>query len=678
MMQSLSGLEVHPYKGHEHHPERSGNMSKLKFRTLMGYLTAAGLRHDDAKNIANLFLKWLRDCGPEWTNSRWKDLRQWYETYLTGKPVPAPWFSKTKRGTPKGCLGAIFKLRPEKALLALSLNTLLVSDRELESQKQKFRKGLEGNGVTMSPELRQLIRSEFSAAKPKRFHLPKFDGQLRLLDWMDVSNGKSTVPLKGGKSFPLKESGESEAQAIERLARAIQLSWAGVPEATMEFLWDNQLLDWLPDSVIAPGGHTLTLNNLPREAGKIGHIQEPQLKERNVLSPNAVTQVTTEPLGRFWYATLDRLGYDQYGLIYQDVARDCYKNQERGVQWVQTQLGEGVELAGTDLSSATDLLNLDACLEIIHTVWFPHMLENPEYKASVQYFKTLARAPYWDGKDVVSWKQGQPLGLYPSFALLALTNNAIARLACIQAGLSGNEYCALGDDMIIDSRAVSFYKRWIELIGGEINTSKTLTSEKVAEFAGRVIFPDASYPKATKFYPEGVSDDNFMEFMNSVGPSGRRLLRPRQRKMWDIFRFIPGIIVPGPYSNDGFGERLGLRYAWYLCHVMPEDKLPPDHVQELDPGFRQLKLHYTLGLDLDDESLPNPIDELSYQLSDSTVVHSGDPRKFKRGGKTTLQVLEEIASQPNFVTFEEYKTMTLGHDVSGSEQSGLETQPLVD
>lgn len=659
---------------------------KIKSSTLTRYLQAAGLTSKEAKNIADLFLKWYRSNGPEWTNSRWKDLRQWYETYLTGKPVPAPWFSVTKGGTPKGVLGAIFKLSPERALLALSINTLLISDKESEEQSAKFRKGLGGNGTVLTKELRELIREEFKVARVN-LKLPKFDGTIRLPDWIDVSGNRATVPLRNGKSFSLKpyskqKSRISDAESKTLLAKAIQLSWAGCPEVTMEFLWDSGHLDWVPVDVIG-NEYALDLNHFPLEAGKIGHIQQPQLKERNVLSPNVVTQVTTEPLGKLWYTCLNRLGYTPKrssipGALTQNVARDCYRNQEAGIEWVQAQLRSGVEMSGTDLSSATDLLNLDACLEIIHTVWLAEYVDDEEYMRHVQYFKKLARAPYWDGKDVVSWKQGQPLGLYPSFALLGLVNNAIARLACIQAGLTGNEYCALGDDMIIDTRAVSNYKRWIELIGGEINTSKTLTSNKVAEFAGRIILPDRCILKATKLSDIGVSDDQFMQFMLQAGDSGRRLLLPRQRKMWDTFKYVPGVLTdPYRYSDNGYGEPLSYRYAWYLLYVATEDRILPDRHVETDAGIRQLKVNYTLGLDMGDNSLPYPIEDLSYQLSDLTDhVHCGDPRKFYElaGRASLLDFLEDIANSPYFLNYEEYKAMELSQNVKVlSSESHTET-----
>jgi hypothetical protein len=280
-------------------------------------------------------------------------------------------------------------------------------------------------------------------------------------------------------------------------------------------------------------------------------------------------------------------------------------------------------------------------------------MKDEEYLEFVQYFKEVSRQPFMDRGERLTWKQGQPMGLIPSFALLGLTNNALGRLACLNAGLTGNEYCVLGDDIILDSRAYPYYKYWVEKIGGEINLSKTLCSDKVAEFGGRVILPNQICQKATKLY-NGISDDNFMQFMATVGSKGRRLLKPRQRRMWDIFKYIPGVLVRGPYSDDGFGESLALRYEWYLSHV-ENSKILPEQDIESDAGFRQLKIRYLLALDSEDDSLPSPIDDLSYQLSPQKAIKSGDPRKWFLSGKTLLETLEGITRQPGFLTFEDFK-----------------------
>jgi hypothetical protein len=650
---------------------------EIKFQTLTNLLHVAGLNLNDSKNIAQLFLKWLHSCGPSWTNSRWKDLRQWYETYLTGNPVAPEWFAKTKKGLPKGPLGAIFRLQPKQALLALSINTLLISDEETQEQKAKFRKGLDGNGFVFTESLKRRIHDEFKGVTPKNWREPLFDGKIRLPDLADLETGKATVPVSGGKSYRLRNRKDSEEAAQIRLAKAMVESWKAVPEVTMEFLWNQGHLDWIPWDVLSPGGYQLELNSFPKIIGRIGHIQEPQMKQRTVASPNLVTQVTLMPLGDLWYSTLNRLGYDLDGNLHQPWARDCYRNQDAGIKWVQNQLQLSVEMAGTDLSSATDLLDLDSCIEIINTVWFPHLRDNPTYIEHVNYFKQLARSPFMDNGEVVSWKQGQPMGLYPSFALLALTNNAIARMACLKAGCNGNDYAVIGDDYISVSKSVAYYQQWIESIGGEINHSKTLTSCKVAEFAGRLIFPDQVCLKATKL-DGGISDDNFMAFMATVGKHGKYLLKPRQRRAWEIFRFIPGYLseyltapyqvqlpdgsmldfpVPrGPFSQDGFGEPLSLRYEWYLSYVYQE-KETPDRFTESDAGYRQLKMQYILSLSNEQGLLPSPLDDLNYQFSETNVIRKGDPRKWMTDGKTLLEVLECIASEPNFMTFTDFKKL---------------------
>lgn len=637
------------------------------YNTLTRILTLAGLNPRTSGDIARMFLNWCHRSGPEWTNSRWKDLRQWYESYLAAgskaeEATPAPYFARNKHGLPKGCLSAIFKLSPDKALIALSINTLLTADGMLPSQREKFRKGLQGNGARWTPELKKALMTDLRRVRiPRKLRPKSFNGEVRLPDLLDFGN-KATISV-GDTTLKLPTRGgamsENSRQVSEKLAKALVESWKSCPEPTMEFLWDSGHLDYIPWDVLAPGGYQLDLNSFTKSVGVVGHIQEPELKARNIHNSHLVTQVTLGPLGDLWYSMLRKIGYDLTGVLHQNVARDCFLNQESGVAWVQSQLAKGICLAGADLSSATDLLSLEACIDIVNEVYFPDLRSNPEYMRHVEYFCKCSRSPVWDpdANKLVRWEQGQPLGLYPSFALLGLTNNALCMLACLRAGLPRNSYCVLGDDTIMDSKAQPYYVELVESLGGEINHSKTLTSQYVAEFAGRVILPNNVFRKRIKFAAGGPSDDSFMEFMRAVGASGISLLKSRQRRLYNVYRFVPGIVVPGPWNLNSEGEPLTLRYEWYLTHVNV-DRFLPDKGTPESPSFAQLKMAYLLGLDNDNGALPTPLDDLVYEdkprLTSSTT---GDPRKWGASGKTWAEVYDQKLKSPGFVTYEAFKEL---------------------
>lgn len=633
------------------------------YNTLTRHLVLSGLNPAQAGTIANLFLTWCRKSGPEWTNSRWKDLRQWYEAYLAADcemsrcSFRPTYFARNKQGFPKGILSVLFKLRPDKALLALSINTFLVAEGMIPSQRLKFQAGLKGNGCVYTPDLKAQLLNDLHRVRIPRKRRPKsFNGEIRLPDLADFGN-KSTISV-GDTTIKLPKRVDGNSRVVsEKLAQSLVEAWRSTPEVTMEFLWDSGHLDYIPWDVLAPGGYQLDLNSFQSSVGVVGHIQEPELKARNIHNSHLVTQVTLEPLGRLWYSMLASIGYDLTGNIHQSFGRDCFLNQEAGVAWVQSQLAKGVCLAGADLSSATDLLSLDACIDIVNEVFFPELRSQKEYMRHVQYFCDCSRSPVWDPdvKKFIRWEQGQPLGLYPSFALLGLTNNALCMLACRKAGLPTNSYCVLGDDTIMDARAGEYYTQLVESIGGSINHTKTLTSKHIAEFAGRVVTPNDVFRKRIKFTRDGVSDDSFLEFMRTVGAPGVPLLRTRQRRLWDIFRFVPGIIVPGPWSLHSQGKPLHLRYEWYLTHVA-QDRLELDQEEPLDPEFAQLEIAYLLGEDSINGVLPAPLDTLPYQGTgrvDRTMT--GDPRKWLRGGKSMAEVLTTKVKDPSFVKYDVFE-----------------------
>lgn len=132
-------------------------MNKIIQSSLCKGLRACGIPKEQSLQIENIVLKWERESGTEWTNSRIKDLRQWYETCLAGHPQPPSWFRHSADGYPTGIWGWVFNLKPAKALGVLSLNTVFYEDKVSETQKKKFLKGLAGSDLSsVSPEFRSI------------------------------------------------------------------------------------------------------------------------------------------------------------------------------------------------------------------------------------------------------------------------------------------------------------------------------------------------------------------------------------------------------------------------------------------------------------------------------------------------------------------------------------------
>jgi hypothetical protein len=612
-------------------------MSQQRLRqTIFTNLTIAGLSKRVAGQISDLLLTWVNASGIEWANSRWKDIRQWYLSYLAGAPVPPQWFSHTRDGLPKPPLSFIFKLPVPSAFLALSVNTLFVADSTSDSQKEKFHHALRGNGYVLTPDKVNRIQdlaleSSFKFTKVDRPFKPK-----ERIPTPKIIQGES---LFLGNNRKTRIPKDCDDNTKDRLYTRL---WKGIPQETLEFLDQRGHLDWLPLESFANDLLAMDGRTEGKTVGLIHSIQEPQLKLRSPANPHKITQHTTYPLGDYWYDTLRML------------PTDCTFNTYEGRRWAQEKLRHGVTLASVDMTSASDLLSLDACLLLVNSLFFPKSSEQEDYQDYQQYFIDLSRGNWYheESGKVLRWHQGQPLGLFPSFALLALTNNALGVLACAQAHIPLDSFRVEGDDFIIDARAEHYYKDLVILLGGEISSEKTITSSKVAEFAGDVITPSIMCRKAIKL-ANGISDDSFMDYMAALGPKAARLLRTRQRRVYDELKFIPGIAVDGPWCRESFGFPLHLRMEWYESIVDTDESVLETEIIDTEQVLYHVMLSQSLPWD-SIEKVPWPIDPSDYQSDVHKVRIGGDPRKRKHPGKSLLQVLEELISNPYYQSFTDY------------------------
>lgn len=660
-------------------------MDKTITTNLCRGLRACGVPKQESLELVNTIAKWYDRSGVEYANARLKDLKQWYETYLAGHPEPPAWFEHTKSNMPVGIWARVFKHRnPALVLGILSMNTVFKSEEITQSQRTKFLDALNAGKLGTDLGL-----SEFSTGNRKR--LPDLTRSISAPSY-DCITGKS-IPVdaarkiflvpekelrkriykkmlkeakpkldssdrKAKKDLLKKISHEATHEAVKQhrklMCSAYCESWQSVPIATLDYLRKEGQLQFVPPALLTDGGSGSIFNVTSDQthiAGSIGCIQQEALKARWIANPNRISQHYLAPLGKHWYDIL------------RSLPTDCTFNQEMGTQWVQEQLKSGVTLAGADLSSATDLLDRELCLRLITKVYLGRSFDKKEdwtlpveisYRNAIDHFMELSSMDWvYPEGGLVNWDRGQPLGTYPSFAMLGLTNNALGRQACLNAGIDERSFRVIGDDIIIDQRALSEYVRLIELFGGVINHSKTLTSDRCAEFAGRVITPNRCMNKTVKY--KDMSDNSFMQIVSDLGDQAKHLLRPRQRDQYDEFKFVPGFVVDGPYPKNSFGIPFALRYAWYLSEVKTQDEPIPEK-DKLDSWQFAQEIYYFLSEEgrLEDFEFSVPFtfaDDFQSSLA-SNVAHNGDPRL--RDGKTCLEALEAISSHESFMSFKHW------------------------
>lgn len=601
-------------------------------------LRACGIPKKQTHEILNIVRKWLDSNGPEWTNSRIKDLRQWYETSLTGTPVPPKWFKHSKDNMPIGIWAWVFKLPTAKALGVLSLNTVLYEKSFSETQKEKFLHGLAGNGTQDQEKLEERIVFTERLRLPKRMPEIQFPTLFDMTGSIPVHEGRSTVRPNGKLGEALK---------------ALRESWKSVPQVTFDFLDRQDLLGYMPMSVLGTA-YSLELNRPhDRCVGRVSVLQQPQLKARVIGNPNRVLQATLEPLKELYMTSLRKLP--------TDVTHD----QESGVAWVQDMLKQEIELAGSDLTSASDLLDIRLSLDLVDRVFgFPRVHGYQEYR---EYFYEVSRS-WWYCPSLnceVQWKQGDVLGTGPSFGLLSLTNNAAAMQAWklavrdrkLDPSISWKDsFRVVGDDIVMRAELSSYYNEIICALGGEINLSKSITSNRVAEFAGKVITSECPYLKAIKY--SEPSDNSFMSYMSQLGDQAKYLLKPKQRRVYRLLKEVPGILIYGPWMKDSYGIALGPRYAWYLEEVEPALTAAEPDLKLEDYALVLLKAELSLqeaGEFIDDyQSFDEPFNAEGYLPSEVTPSFKvgGDPRL--TNGKTLLDVLYPHIETKDITPFEEW------------------------
>jgi len=621
-------------------------MDKTIKNNLCKTIRGAGLPKDQTHSIINTIDIWESSCGVEWTVERLKSLHHWYITKMSGNTKVPPWF-KHKGGSPCGPFRVVFSMKNKQAALAiLSVHTAFTQKSPSITQYKKLYDSLD------SVEVR---RSEYNY---------RFNAYTRMSDLRYVPKLSYSSPSYScltGISVPV---GESTVQlrpreiSREKLALAYEQSWLTTPIETQRFIKVASLSEHAPP--------IFQVKILPKEILKygcipVGHlscIQEVSLKARWIANPNRITQHFLDPLKWEWKRWLNSL------------PTDCTENQLSGILWASDKLGKGEELAGVDLTSASDKLSLLPCLDLVHqhfcglplddkglrVKWESHAL-GKAYLHAIDHFISISRGKWLaPNGQLLSWKSGQPLGTGPSFNLLGLTNNLVCRKICHDLRLDPKDsYRVIGDDVVMRSRMFNSYQKEIESIGGVVNTSKTLVSNKAVEFAGHVITKDYSLLKRVK--AKALSDMTFMDIVSNLGPQASSLLRPRQRVVWDKLRFSPGIIVGGGFPSHNYTQdSLSLRYQWYLENVESK-RIEPDQVSMRTD---YISLYHTMIIK---EFLknPNPMVRVPLDSFESTPLSksaygpskSGDPRL--KAGETTLQRLEKVINSPTFVPFEVWK-----------------------
>jgi hypothetical protein len=198
--------------------------------------------------------------------------------------------------------------------------------------------------------------------------------------------------------------------------------------------------------------------------GKLAVVRDVAGKARVVAITNWWIQASFKPLHDGLFRMLKR------------IEQDGTFDQEKPLNLLIERVKPGQKFHCFDLSAATDRLPLDVQRDIINEL---------KPGLGTNWFNIIKSLRYWFEGRYISYSVGQPMGAYSSFAMLALTHHVIIKRAALLAGIHNfKDYAVLGDDLVIANDDVAFHYLIIcKDLGVEINLSKSIISDSIAEFA---------------------------------------------------------------------------------------------------------------------------------------------------------------------------------------------------
>lgn len=501
-------------------------------------LVASGVPKSETHLILRTLLREQKGSGTEFVKDRLKSLKTYLENKIVQQPTKLLWFKKTRSGHIKDRgWRALVTSDPRKGLQNVSC--LIMS---LERQPDQKTKDDIYDNILRSDRLNESVVARF--VKPRRdlrFH--KFYGA-EIRRYSPATLKGVSFPLYMGHNYRVKTDKlgnkdkdsvltmylESLCSAPEMLADHYVRLHEIFNEAAERFAVDENLYNRykgfsdyylnIQDIIRVEafsncsnleesyGGDLSKVTN-PHVVGKISVIPSPGMKDRVIANPNAAIQ-----------AALYNFGERLADVTYRN--KSCFvKNQEAGMAKIQGYLKQGITLASIDMSAATDRLSADAGWSLIQNM-IDDQIGNSFMKEVISeelaFFKTVSRSAFYigdlgtDGVEYVSYTQGQPMGLKPSFPMLTLMNLKAGLDARDTAG-SSVDPIVVGDDIVIDASTLPHYLETIEGLGGKINLDKTLISNKFAKFCSRIITPTEIIREKPR-YVEGDRIRNALELGN--------------------------------------------------------------------------------------------------------------------------------------------------------------------
>ena len=492
-------------------------------------LRTVGLTQNDTLQILDLVHLWTKENGEAWVVNRLKQMKVAYINKLAKveSKDTLSWIKNVK-GVPSGPFKRIFQLKkPQKALSALMIYSSYKSSKLLKGQWKKFHTAvtsLPNINTELAPHIGTIMKRQtlkiIDSASPSQAQF------IRRMDWSDPS-----MFLDRSVRIPFMDT-DGQVKTHENNSDDFVESFNH--PVLKEYFDDDDIYDVLPKSIqvtlmaasplnspLADSYVNLWMDDSP--VGKIGFIQEPGLKLRTVANPFPSIQVA-----------LSRIGNQVYNIL-RMLPTDATFDQDKAVKEVQTYMNspDFDGLMSIDLSSATDRFPLSVQMDVLHSFVEEGWIDLKDINLFEKISKSEFSLPR--GSGTISWKTGQPLGVYPSFGVFALTHNILAS-AC-----DPKFFRVLGDDIVIDRKAGELLRGTYKALGLVISEEKSINSDHLAEFGGRLITKTHVYiqPKWKE-----ISDRSFIDLARNLGPKSLGMFQPRQQKVLKVLADVHPDVHP--------------------------------------------------------------------------------------------------------------------------------------
>jgi len=477
-------------------------------------LVAIGLPRYMINPLVDLTFKWVRENGPEWTCSRLKSYKLDLIRRKAGLPSEMKWVRKNSDHLPWGVFGSIMRWcflagsgkasrkRFNSCLQALNIASLFTSEVVTKLQIKKF---MDGVNCDVNDNLDISFYYNYSQFVKRHFPLHKVTrGSNSLIEYRGSPN----------KWAPLFHSEVHVHQSDNILA---EMQYATGRE-NYEFAWRyNELYAPVTRGILGPLVRLKVNPDKHMYGGEVHFLQEPGMKLRSIASPYRIHQLALKPIGDAIYDIVEKCEWD------------CTFNQSKAIPWIQRSLSEGKQVHSIDLTGATDYFPLGLQLETLRSI-FGDIID-------INLIEEISRLRWKSEFGDIQWQRGQPLGLYPSFGMFTLTHGLLLLF------LSGKEYnhdfFVLGDDVVIlDDQLFKSYTDIMSIMKCPWSPQKSLSSNSLCEFAGKVITQDQVLPT---YKWRKMSNDNFLDICKNLGPQSIVLLTAQQKQ---IFNRIKGLLEP--------------------------------------------------------------------------------------------------------------------------------------